>query len=110
MLLSKLLDLYVTNDVLLEYEEIISRKYSESVAENFLKTLKEASNVYLTEVHYKFNLIQSDPDDNKFVDCAIAASVDFLITNDKHFNVLKDVPFPKVNITRLEEFEKIINI
>jgi predicted nucleic acid-binding protein len=54
--------------------------------------------------HYHFQLIAQDPDGNKFVDCAIIASADFLVSEDKHFNVLKDIPFPKVNVITLEQF------
>ena len=39
-----------------------------------------------------------------FVDCAIADQAEFLVSNDKHFAVLKDVDFPAVNIIRLQEF------
>ena len=39
-----------------------------------------------------------------FVDCAIAANADFLVTNDTHFNILKTIAFPKVNTISLQEF------
>jgi len=35
-----------------------------------------------------------DEDDNKFVDCAIAANAGYLITHDKDFNILKQTDFP----------------
>ena len=35
--------------------------------------------------YYKFNLIKSDPDDNKFVDCAVIANAEFIVTEDRHF-------------------------
>jgi predicted nucleic acid-binding protein len=39
-----------------------------------------------------------DADDNKFVDCAVASNADYLVTHDRDFDVLKNVPFPKVKI------------
>ncbi|MCB9352648.1 MAG: PIN domain-containing protein [Lewinellaceae bacterium] len=30
-----------------------------------------------------------DADDNKFLDCAIAAGAEYLVTHDKDFNILK---------------------
>ena len=33
-------------------------------------------------------MITADPDDNKFVGCAIAVEADFILTVDRHFNVL----------------------
>lgn len=42
-----------------------------------------------------------DPDDNKFVDCAIASNAHFLVSQDKHFKVLAEIPFPKVNVLQI---------
>lgn len=42
-------------------------------------------------------------DDNKFVDCAIAANAQFIVTEDHHYDVLKTIDFPKVNIIKLDE-------
>ena len=54
-------------------------------------------------------MITKDPDDNKFSDLAIAANVNYLVSNDKHFNVLKGLPFPTVTVVTLEEFKSIIH-
>lgn len=53
---------------------------------------------------YHFRLIETDPDDNKFVDCAIAARAKFIVTEDHHFDVLRTIDFPKVEIIGLDEF------
>ena len=36
--------------------------------------------------------------DNKFVDCAIAARADYLVSHDAHFKVLSTVSFPKLSV------------
>ena len=64
----------------------------------------EKQNTDLVIPDFKWNLISADPDDNKFVDCAVAANADFIVTNDAHFNILKTVSFPKVNTISLQEF------
>jgi len=56
--------------------------------------------------YYRFNLIDKDKDDNKFVDCAIVANADYIVSEDAHLNVLKTIPFPHVNVIRLNEFLK----
>jgi len=56
--------------------------------------------------YFHFNLISVDPDDNKFVDCAIIANADYIVSQDAHFNVLKTINFPKVNVIRIEDFLK----
>jgi len=48
-----------------------------------------------------------DPDDNKFVDCAISSNAKFIVTNDKHFNVLKNVDFPKIEVVDIDKFKEI---
>lgn len=55
------------------------------------------------------NLIHADSDDNKFVDCAIAGNADYIVTDDKHFDELKNIDFPKVNIITTEGFLKLIS-
>ena len=54
--------------------------------------------------YYNFNLIKSDPDDNKFVDCAIVANAKFIVTEDHHFHILKQYNFPKVSFIGLDDF------
>ena len=53
-----------------------------------------------------FELLTTDVDDNKFVDCAIAADAEYIVTNDKDFNQLKEIPWPKVEIIKIAEFVK----
>ena len=77
----------------MEYEEILKSKYSETVASNFLVSLRKLSNVNYAHVYFRWNLI-SDPDDNKFVDCYIASGAHYLISHDTHFSVLKTIMFP----------------
>ena len=55
---------------------------------------------------FRFQLIEQDPDDNKFVDCAIIAGADYIVSEDAHFKVLSSIPYPKVKVTTLEEFLK----
>ncbi len=109
-LLNNEYNLYVTNEILLEYEEIISIKYSRDVAKNVIRTLLYLENVTLTTPFYKWNLINNDKDDNKFVDCYIVSSSDILVSNDNHFSSLRNIDFPKINVIKIDEFEKYLNI
>ena len=100
--------MYITNEILTEYEEIIAKKLSINAANSVIRTLLELSNVFQTTIYFKTNYIIQDPDDNKFVDCAFACNCDLLVTNDKHFNVVKKIKFPKINIVKLNEFKQIL--
>jgi len=53
-------------------------------------------------------LINEDPDDNKFIDRAFASNCDYLVTNDKHFNILKTIEFPAIKVIKLDEFKELI--
>ena len=106
-LLDEKFELYITDDIVLEYEEILKERYAETVAANFLIALKELPNVYFTHVYFRWNLI-SDPDDNKFVDCYVAAGAHYLISHDTHFSVLKRITFPTVNIVKMDAFADVL--
>jgi putative PIN family toxin of toxin-antitoxin system len=102
-------ELAITTDILSEYEEIISDKYSTTVAQNVIRTLLLLPNVIQTNVYYKWNLMQNDKDDDKFVDCAIASNADAIITHDNHFNILENIPFPPVKVLDISEFKGLLN-
>lgn len=96
----------VSNEILFEYREILARKTTAEIAENIIEFLSISPFVEKSEIYFNFGLISNDADDNKFVDCAIATNADCLISNDKHFQVLKTIDFPKVKILKLQEFEE----
>lgn len=101
-------ELWVSNDILLEYEEKITDIFSKETAELVLGALALLPNVKKIDIHYQLFLISSDNDDNKFSDCAFAGNVHYLVTNDKHFNILGSVPFPKINVITLEKFMELL--
>ncbi len=100
-------EIFVTNEILNEYEEKISEHWKPEVAQAVIKTLLELPNVHLTNIYYNLRMIYKDPDDNKFVDFACAANCDYLVSNDKHFNILKEDKFLKIKVLKLEEFKEI---
>lgn len=102
-------ELIISNEIINEYTEIINRKANEFVAKNIIETIIFSKNVSFQNIYFNFNLIEIDPDDNKFVDCAIAGSADFIVTNDKHFNILKSIQFPKVYSISIDDFLRILS-
>jgi uncharacterized protein len=108
-LLDKKIDVYITNEILTEYEEILKRQWNTDVAEDVIRNLLEQTNVFMQTIDFRMLLIVGDPTDDKFADCAFACGADYLITNDKHYNVLKEINFPKIPIIKLEEFENVLN-
>lgn len=96
--------LCVSNEILEEYVEIMQRLMGYAVAEYFIKMIVNAPYVEFCSPYYAFRLIETDPDDNKFVDCAIAAQARCIVTNDHHYDVLDAIPFPKVYVMSLQTF------
>ncbi|MBO4646441.1 MAG: putative toxin-antitoxin system toxin component, PIN family [Bacteroidales bacterium] len=95
----------VSNEIISEYMEILSQKVSVSFASNIVNAILKSNSVKLFYPSYHFNLIIQDPDDNKFVDCAIIANADFLVSEDSHFKVLEKVSFPVVKVITLDQFQ-----
>ena len=107
---NKKIVLCYTSEILSEYFEILSRYYSVSLAESAIEAILNASNAMPVTVYYNWNLITADPDDNKFVDCAISANAKYIVSSDRHFKVLEDIDFPKVNVSTIDEFKEIIRV
>lgn len=101
--------LCMSNEILNEYEEILSKKASPRVAYLFMQVIARSGNVLRKDPYFKFELIDQDVDDNKFVDCAIVVGADYIVSEDAHFRKLENIPFPVVRVIRLEEFAKEIN-
>jgi uncharacterized protein len=98
----------ISTEILLEYEEKIIQFYGNNVAKDFLDFLIILPNVEKIEPFFQLNIIQSDPDDNKFVDCAFSGNAHYIVTDDKHFNILKRLDFPKIPVITADEFKKIL--
>ena len=101
------LELCVPNEILSEYEEVLSVKTRPEFAESIIKTLINRRNLVRVTPTWRFGLIDADPDDNKFVDCAICGHAELIVSNDKHFDVLKDIDFPYVRVLKLQEYVRL---
>ena len=53
----------------------------------------------------KINIIESDPDDNKFLECGVDANAEFIISGDKHLLNLKE--YNTIRIVNPSEFLSI---
>ena len=98
-----------TNEILTEYEEIITLKMGSAIAQNIIKAIITRKNTQRLDAHFRFNLIQADVDDNKFVDCAIAANASYIVSQDHHFDVLKTIDFPKVELIDIDTFMSLLD-
>jgi len=101
------LRLAITSAIVLEYEEIAAERGGPAFAAKVMHwlSLVSASWGTIEQVHpsYQFRVISADPDDNKFVDCAITANADFVITHDTDYAPLAGSGYKPQPITP-EEF------
>ena len=91
------ISLCVNTDILSEYEEKLAEKTTPEIARNVLEAITRLHTTVFQQVYFHFGLIEADPDDNKFVDCAFACQADYIVTNDAHFSELKQVKFPIIH-------------
>jgi len=99
------LRLCVSNEILLEYEELFTYKINKEVSRNVIDFLLISPYVLKTDIFFNWHLISEDPDDNKFIDCYLASGAEYLVSNDHHFSKIRGIDFPKINLYSLNEFD-----
>jgi len=90
--------------MIFEYIEILQQRAATGAWDFVMDIFMESPGIIYQQVYYSWNLIYNDPDDNKFVDAAIAANAEYIVTDDAHFNPLKSLKFPRVKIITAREF------
>ncbi|WP_246082189.1 PIN domain-containing protein [Spirosoma lacussanchae] len=101
----------ISTEILLEYVEMTAFYFSPVAAELVTSLLLAAPNHLRQEPYFRFDQVKDDPDDNKFVDCAIAAGADWLVSDDRHMLNLLQVKdrFPPVPICSFAQFRQLLN-
>lgn len=90
--------LFVTEEIIQEILRVMQElNVSLDIVIDWDKALKK--NAIIVVPTRKVEAIREDPQDNKFLECAVESHVDYIVTGDKH-------------LKRLNEFEgiKIINV
>lgn len=97
-------NLCISNEIVEEYHEVLSRNISPIVSDYIINTILTRDNIIMIDPHFRCRLIEADPDDNKFVDCAFACGAKFIVSEDHHFDILKSIPFPKIEVININEY------
>lgn len=97
----------LSNEVLSEYEEQMRPRIGVEKWDKFMNALEAVASqpgfLHFAQPDFRFRVITTDPDDNKFIDCAIAAEADWIITEDAHFSPLLEAGY-KPKPIRPDEF------
>lgn len=84
----------MSTEILAEYEELVVSRMGATRWREFVRLLEVVDalqhNVVRISPSFRFHAIPGDPDDDKFADCAIVADADFIVTEDRHFDVLNN--------------------
>ncbi|MCB0519170.1 MAG: putative toxin-antitoxin system toxin component, PIN family [Lewinellaceae bacterium] len=100
----------VTTDILDEYAEVIEEHMDSITADIAVSTILQLPNHIKVEKYFFWQLVEKDPDDNKFVDCAIACNADYIVSEDRHLRALKPNEFYKTKTVTVAEFKELFNI
>ncbi len=107
MLLSGKLENYTTDDIIDEVKNVINRdkikkildfQDREFIINNFERNSEKIVSSYM------FFEVKEDPKDNKFLDCAVSANVDYIISGDEHLLKMKE--FKGITIISPTDFIK----
>lgn len=101
--------LCVSNEIIEEYNEILEQKTSRDYATLAVNVILNNPYTVFVTPFYHFDLIKADPDNNKFMDCDIAANAKFIVTEDHHYAILAQIDFPKVDIVKLDDMLKMLS-
>jgi len=93
-----------SNEILTEYEEILTQKMGPRIANNIISAILNLPNTLQVQVFFNLRLIEQDPDDDKFVDCAFKSNARFIVTQDHHYDILRTISFPKINVIDIDSF------
>jgi len=104
-------ELFVSEDMLKEAVDVLHRsslkkKYDPSgiiAISDILDVLSEAT---LVTPSHKINICR-DPHDNKFIECAVTAGADYIVSGDEDLLTLKE--YEKVKIITADAFLNILN-
>jgi hypothetical protein len=103
--------LLMSREIVEEYNDVIK---SDEVAEKIEKKslvaqetiIKVINECVIIEPKEKLSVVKEDPDDDKFLECAVEGDAEYLVSNDKHLLKLKK--YKKIRVVKPEEFLKIL--
>ncbi len=86
------ISLCLSRDVLDEYIDVLQRMGlgDEKEMEELLSLFAKGINIIFTTKTPKIKAVQEDPEDDKFIECAMALKAEFIITGDKALRAIDE--------------------
>ena len=84
--------LCLSRPIIDEYVDVLRRMrlQNERELEELLSLFAHGFNVLFTAKTPNLNVVEKDPDDDKFIECAVALNSKFIISGDKALREIKD--------------------
>jgi putative PIN family toxin of toxin-antitoxin system len=103
------IELAVSEPLVTELQGVLQRPKFGLSAQLIRTILSEYGSIAIwKEPSEHFDVIPDDPSDNHFIDCAVAAKADYLITGDKH--LLNLGVFRMTKIVGVDDFLDILSV
>jgi putative PIN family toxin of toxin-antitoxin system len=102
--------LCLSKDILDEYTEVLQRigLKDEREIEELLSLFAEGFNILFTTKTPKIRVVKDDPDDDKFIECAVALRAELVITGDRAIRDLGE--YMGIKLLTPQQFLKIYKI
>ena len=102
--------LCLSKDILDEYIDVLQRVglQDENEIEELLSLFAKGFNILFTTKTPKIKAVKGDPDDDKFIECAVALKVEVIITGDKTLKAMNE--YMGIKILTPRQFLKIYQI
>jgi putative PIN family toxin of toxin-antitoxin system len=100
------MSLCLSKDILDEYIEVLRRigLKDENEIEELLSLFAKGYNILFTTKTPNIRVVKDDPDDDKFIECALAVKAEVIITGDRAIEALGD--YMGIKILTPQEFLK----
>lgn len=102
--------LCLSKDILDEYVDVLQRiglKEEEEI-EKLLSLFAKGFNIVFTTKTPKIKAVKDDPDDDKFIECAVALKAEVIITGDKALKAMNE--YMGIKILTPQQFLKAYKI
>jgi uncharacterized protein len=96
--------LCLSKPIIDEYIEVLRRLelQNEKEIDELLSLFAHGFNVVFTAKTPELHIVEKDPDDNMFIECAVALKAKFVISGDKALNAIQD--YMNIKIVSPREF------
>ena len=99
--------LVTSSDIISEFKDVATRpkfEFSLEEIDEFVSALIEISDV--VQPRESFNIIEGDPDDNKFIDAAVSGKAACIVSGDSHLLNLRT--FRGIRILKPADFVRML--